>query len=99
MCFMRSDINTGAAECRNTPGAVLVDVREPDEFKSGHIPGAANLPLSQIGKAGFDRDTPLFVCCLRGTRSIRAVSELRRMGYTKVRSIGGITRYRGPVER
>jgi len=99
MFFKRSDINTGAAECRNTPGAVLVDVREPDEYRSGHIPGAVNLPLSQIGRIGFDRDTPLYVYCLRGTRSIRAAGELRRMGYTKVRSIGGITRYRGKTAR
>ena len=39
-------INKGIREYRNTPGAVLIDVREPDEFRSGHIPGAINMPLS-----------------------------------------------------
>ena len=42
------NINKGIEEYKNTEGAVLVDVRETDEFESGHIPGAVNLPLSKI---------------------------------------------------
>lgn len=99
MFFRREDINTGIAECRGTPGAVLLDVRETDEFQSGHIPGAVNLPLSRIEQASFEKDAPIFVYCLRGTRSRQAVSRLARLGYTKVRSIGGITRYKGELER
>ena len=99
MLFLREDINAGVAACRNTPGAVLLDVREADEFAAGHIPGAVNLPLSRIGQARFDKSTPLFVYCLRGTRSRRAVGELRRMGYINVKSIGGIASYRGETER
>lgn len=99
MFFLREDINAGVTECRNTPGAVLLDVREADEFAAGHIPGAVNLPLSRIGQASFDQSTPLFVYCLRGTRSRRAVGELRRMGYMNAKSIGGIASYRGETER
>ena len=99
MFFIRADINGGVAECRRTPGAVLLDVREPEEFQSGRIPGAVNLPLSRIREAGFEKDTPIFVYCLRGTRSLRAVSELRRMGCEKAKSIGGIARYTGALER
>jgi len=43
---MFENINKGLEEFKSTPGAVLVDVRELDEFASGHIPGAVNLPLS-----------------------------------------------------
>ena len=95
MFFRREDINTGVEECRNTPSAVLLDVREADEFQSSHIPGAVNLPLSRIGQASWEKSTPLFVYCLRGTRSKRAAGALARMGYRAVRSIGGITGYRG----
>ena len=99
MFFKREDINAGAAVCRETPGALLLDVRQPEEFQSGHIPGAVNLPLSRIGEARFEKSTPIFAYCLRGTRSLRAVSALKRMGYGNVRSIGGIARYTGALER
>ena len=99
MFFRREDINAGVEECRATPGAVLLDVREADEFRSGHIPGAVNLPLSRIEQAKLEKNVPIFVYCLRGTRSRQAVSRLARMGCTKVKSIGGIARYKGELER
>ena len=95
--FNRTNINEAVVECRNTPGAVLVDVREVDEFRSGHIPGAVNVPLSQINNTTLPKSAPLFVYCLRGTRSKQAVGVLKRMGYD-ARSIGGITSYKGQVE-
>lgn len=98
MFFKRENINAGVEKCRNTPGAVLLDVREADEFQSGHIPGAVNLPLSRVGQASWDKSTPIFAYCLRGTRSRRAVGELARMGYGSVKSIGGIIGYRGERE-
>ncbi len=99
MLFKREDINAGVEECRSTPGAVLLDVREADEFRAGHIPGAVNLPLSRIGQTDLDKNAPIFAYCLRGTRSRQAVSALARMGYAQVKSVGGITRYRGKLER
>lgn len=96
--FQRGNVNTGVEECRNTPNAVLLDVREAEEFRSGHIPGAVNVPLSVIDSISIPRDRPLFVYCLRGSRSKQAVSALLRMGYT-AKSIGGISAYQGQVER
>ena len=92
------NINKGLEEYRSTPCAVLVDVREADEFRAGHIPDAVNAPLSTITSTTLPKDKPLFLYCLRGTRSKQAAGILKRMGYT-VKSIGGIALYRGQLEK
>ena len=92
------NINRGLEECRRTEGALLLDVREADEYAAGHIPGAVNAPLSTIEGAGLPMDRPLFLYCLRGSRSARAAGILRRRGYRRVRSIGGIRGYKGALE-
>ena len=97
--FKRTAINDAVDECRRTPDAVLLDVREADEFRSGHIAGAVNVPLSGIDTIRIPKDTPLYVYCLRGTRSRQAVAALKRMGYGNARSIGGIASYKGQIER
>jgi rhodanese-related sulfurtransferase len=76
----------------------MVDVREANEFASGHIPSAVNEPLSSISQTTLPKTAPLFLYCLRGTRSRRTARILRRMGYT-VKSIGGIGRYKGELKR
>ena len=96
--FNRININEAVQECRNTPNAVLLDVREADEFQSGHIPGAVNQPLSEIEKIQIAKNKPLYVYCLHGSRSKRAVGILKQMGYM-AKSIGGITGYKGKIER
>ena len=95
------DIHQGLERFRATPGAVLLDVREPDEYAAGHIPGSMNLPLSAIDTAEIhlrNLEAPLFVYCLAGTRSARAVARLKSLGYTHVENIGGIRSYRGEKE-
>ena len=96
------DIHAGLERFRATPGALLLDVREADEYAAGHIPGSLNLPLSAIDTAEISiprKDTPLFVYCLAGTRSSQAVARLQRLGYAKVENIGGIRAYRGETEK
>ena len=97
--FKRTNINDAVDECRRTPDAVLLDVREADEFRAGHIAGAVNIPLSSIQTIRILKDKPLYVYCLRGTRSRQAVGALKRMGYENARSIGGIASYKGQIER
>ena len=92
------NINRGLETYRATSGAILVDVREADEFATGHIPGAVNAPLSTISNTTLPKDAPLFLYCLRGSRSKRAAGILKKMGYT-VKSIGGIGGYKGTIER
>ena len=93
------NINKGVEECRATEGAQLIDVREADEFASGHIPGAVNIPLSRIQDCSFPAETPLFTYCLMGSRSARAAGALKKLGYQSVKNIGGINRYKGELEK
>ena len=99
--FRQPDINRGVTDFRNTPGAILLDVRTPQEYREGYIPGSKNLPLQAIDKAESiveNKDTALYVYCHSGARSRRAVSILQHMGYSNVHNIGGIAAYRGKVE-
>ncbi|MBE6935653.1 MAG: rhodanese-like domain-containing protein [Ruminococcaceae bacterium] len=96
------DINQGVMEYRNTNGATLLDVRTPQEYREGHIPGSKNVPLQQLDKISSIADNqniPLFVYCYSGGRSRQATAMLQRMGYTNVQNIGGIAAYSGKVER
>ena len=99
----RSDMSDGVERFRQTPGAVLLDVRAPQEYAGGHVPGSQNVPLNQLpGQIGAlmpDLGTPVFVYCLSGARSGRAAAFLRRMGYGQVTDLGGIAHYSGPVEK
>lgn len=95
------DINQGVREWGAAPGGVLLDVRTPQEYREGHIPGSINVPLDALGQGGAvpaGKDAPLFVYCHSGARSRQAVGLLARMGYASVKNIGGITAYTGKVE-
>lgn len=80
-------------------GAKLVDVRSPGEFSSGHIPGAINVPVGELGahlKKLGEKDKPVIVYCASGTRSAMARSVLRNMGFAQVFNLGAMTRW-GPI--
>ena len=99
--FKHPDINQGVQEYKNAAGAVLLDVRTPQEYREGHIPGSQNMPLQQLDKVEEvteNKDTVLYVYCRSGARSRQAVSLLQAMGYTNVHNIGGIAAYSGKVE-
>lgn len=96
------NINEGLESYKATPGAVLIDVRTPEEYAGGRIPGGKNIPLQRldaIDSAVKSKDTPIFVYCLSGARSRQAASMLKSRGYTNVQNIGGISAYLGKVER
>ena len=100
--FKQPDVNRGVEEYQSTSGAVLLDVRTPEEYRSGHIPGSKNIPLQTIDRVGSvaeNRDTALYVYCQSGARSRQAAGMLKQMGYTNVNNIGGIAAYTGKVER
>ena len=55
------DINQGVKEYSVTDGAVLLDVRTPDEYRQGHIPGSKNIPLQSINKVAIKLPPFLFI--------------------------------------
>ena len=82
-------------------GHVIVDVRRPDEFAAGHIPGAICIPNETIG-SDQPEELPdlaqvILVYCRSGNRSKRAAQKLFDMGYTNVYEFGGIIDWTGEV--
>jgi len=81
-------------ELRARPSnAAVVDVREPEEFVNGHVPGAVNLPQADLATRlnEVPRDRPVFVICQGGLRSLRAAQFLSQCGILDVASIKGGT--------
>ena len=96
------DINGVYELMQNYAGAVLLDVRTPEEYAAGHLPQAVNLPLqSLVAQAPvllLQKEMPLFVYCRSGVRSAQAAAELKQMGYENVQDMGGILSYKGRLE-
>lgn len=74
--------------------AVLLDVRTPEEHKSGYLEGAVLLPLaeleSKISSKVADKSTPVYIYCRSGRRAGTAVETLKAMGYTDLYNLGGL---------
>ena len=69
---------------------VIVDVRTLDEYESGHLKGAVNVPVSEIKNIDISKDKKIVVYCRSGSRSNTAAKELIKLGYEKVYDMGGI---------
>ncbi len=69
----------------------IIDVREPDEFAGGHIPGAELIPMPQImrGAVVFDHDEPIILVCRTGRRTTQIVYALQENGYTNLKNMVG----------
>ncbi|WP_114313426.1 rhodanese-like domain-containing protein [Thermus caldifontis] len=72
-------------------GALVVDVRTPQEFAQGHVPGAINLPVEDIVRWGdtLPKDKPVYLYCRSGNRSRQAAEYLKRKGYTNLYNLEG----------
>lgn len=82
-------------------GYIILDVRRVDEFASGHIPGAINIPNESIGTNEIpqlpDKDQMILVYCRSGRRSKEASQKLANLGYTNIVEFGGILDWPGNV--
>lgn len=89
-----------AGRLRSNQAPLIIDVREPDEFAAGHIPGAENLPLSRFTREfqRLDPNTEIALVCRSGNRSGAAQQFLISQGYSATRNlVGGMLDWFGPV--
>lgn len=75
--------------------AIIIDVRNREEFRRGHIPMAINVTLSEIqnGKVNFPKGRTLIFYCDSGANSIKAARILAGYGYRTINAVGGIRQY------
>jgi len=98
---------TQATHLINREEALVVDVREPNEFAAGHVLGAKNVPLARLEAAGADlakrKERPVIVYCDGGERSAKALAALKKQGFTRIANLsGGIAAWQQaglPVEK
>jgi hydroxyacylglutathione hydrolase len=89
---------------REHQNAVVLDVREPEEYAAGHVPGAVSIPQADLALqlVQVPRDKEVLVVCQGGTRSLRAAKFLHQVGYHHVTNLqGGTSGWRAagnPVE-
>ncbi len=84
-----------AKEMMDTQDVIILDVREQDEYDSGHIPSAVPLPVGTIDEETAaevipEKDSTVLVYCRSGNRSKTASSTLAELGYTNIYEFGGI---------
>ncbi|MBV9190411.1 MAG: rhodanese-like domain-containing protein [Betaproteobacteria bacterium] len=84
---------TQATHLINREDALVVDVREPNEFAAGHVLGAKNLPLARLDAPGAElakkKERPVIVYCDGGERSAKALATLKKQGFTHVANLSG----------
>ena len=82
---------------------IILDVRRPDEYANGHIPGAINVPNEEIGTSEIpelpDKSQKILVYCRSGRRSKEAAKKLVKLGYTDIVEFGGILDWTGELEK
>ncbi|MEV4701724.1 rhodanese-like domain-containing protein [Actinoplanes sp. NPDC049316] len=85
------EVDLATFATRHGEGAVVIDVREPFEYASGHVPGAEAVPLSRLAAraGGLPRGVPVYVICASGNRSLMAAEHLRRAGVDAWSVAGG----------
>jgi NADPH-dependent 2,4-dienoyl-CoA reductase/sulfur reductase-like enzyme/rhodanese-related sulfurtransferase len=93
---LRGDAAMADWESLSSTKALVVDVRDAEEFAAGHIPGAINLPLPQLRSRlnELPRDREIWVNCVVGQRAYYALRLLRQRGFSVKNLSGGITTYK-----
>jgi len=94
--WKRPDLTTERAHQLVEGGAALIDVRSPGEFAAGHIDGARNIPVGEVGGRAAEvgpLERPVVVYCASGTRSAMARRALRSAGFKEVYNLGPMSRW------
>jgi phage shock protein E len=97
-----SQISARDAVAHLKQGALVIDVRSPGEFNSGHLPSAINIPLDVIATAlpvrVPDKNQVLLLHCQSGMRSAIAVGKLKSIGYANTFNLGSLSRAKATVD-
>src|SRR6478735_9369100 len=93
------EVTTAQADEQRAAGAVVLDVREPDEYQQGAIPGVVYIPRGQlesnIESRIQDKDATVLIHCASGVRSVFAAKTLGELGYSDVvHMAGGFSRWK-----
>lgn len=82
---------TTVYDLRDNPDVFLLDVREPDEYAAGHIPGITLIPMGEVADrlSELPRDKEIIVTCRTGNRSGQVADFLRQQGFTNVHNMSG----------
>ena len=101
--YRRISMDEAVKMMKNEKNYIILDVRRPDEYAEGHIPGAINVPNEEIGTAEIselpDKSQLILVYCRSGRRSKEAAEKLEKLGYTNIVEFGGIQDYEGEIEK
>lgn len=95
-------VDGATAQSLAAAGARVVDVRTPQEFASGHVPGALNIPYEEVGKRAAEIGPPstaVVLYCRSGRRSAIAAEALEKAGYKKVYDLQVVTAWPGPLAK
>ena len=90
----KGDVKGADARALVQNGALLLDVRTGGEFSGGHLPGAINIPVSDLENRLSEvgpKNRPIVVYCRSGQRSARAARTLKSAGYEAVHNLGSIS--------
>ena len=101
--YRRISMDEAVKMMRDEKDYIILDVRRPDEFAEGHIPGAINVPNEEIGTTDIaelpNKSQLILVYCRSGRRSKEASEKLVKLGYTNIVEFGGILDYKGEIEK
>ena len=97
--YKRISMDEAKALMEESEGYILLDVRTKEEYESGYIPGAINIPLSDINENVVsslpDKSQMILVYCRSGNRSKQASEKLAKQGYANIVEFGGINSWTG----
>ncbi len=95
------NVDAATAIARHRGGTPVIDVREAEEWRAGHIPGTVHLPLAELTPAEVPGGGPVLVICRSGARSLQAARMLVAAGVEAGNVVGGMTAWAaigGPLE-
>lgn len=97
--YRQISMDEAVAMMEKESGYIILDVRRPDEYATGHIPNAINVPNENIGTNEIsqlpNKDQLIMVYCRSGRRSKEAAEKLVKLGYTNIVEFGGILDWKG----